>query len=122
MVPPPPLRVLADARRLAETGGVRFELELDGVARQAFAVRWRGGIHAFVNSCRHEARELDFGDARFFDETCDALVCCHHGARYEPATGRCVSGPCAGARLTPLALELRGSELWCLGRLPQSPR
>jgi nitrite reductase/ring-hydroxylating ferredoxin subunit len=89
---------------------------LDGVARDAFAVRWRGAVHAYVNTCRHQARNLDFGNARFFDETYDALVCCHHGARYRPDTGECIEGPCAGHALTPLAVEERDGALWCVGR------
>jgi nitrite reductase/ring-hydroxylating ferredoxin subunit len=110
-----PVRVLADAGRLSETTSVRFVIEIDGVSRDAFAVRYRGEIRAFVNTCRHEGRTLDFGDGHFFDETCDALVCVHHGARYQPETGVCFEGPCLGARLTPLKLERRGPELWCLG-------
>ncbi len=94
---------------------MRFTVPVHGVVRDAFAVRYRGRLFAFVNSCRHENLPLDFGDARFFDERVDALVCCHHGARYRPESGECVAGPCAGARLTPLALEQRGVELWCVG-------
>ena len=111
-----PVLVLRDARTLGELQGVRFRMTLDGIPRDAFAVRWRGHAYAYVNTCRHEGLELDFGDAHFFDEAADALVCCHHGARYDPATGACQGGPCAGGRLTPLALEERGAELWCVGR------
>ena len=111
-----PLLVLPDARRLGEASGVRFSVTLEGISRDAFAVRWRGRVHAYVNSCRHQMRNLDFGDAHFFDEACDALVCCHHGARYRPDTGECVEGPCAGAALTPLGVEERGGALWCTGR------
>ena len=111
-----PVRVLADARRLGEGQGVRFTVMLDGLAEDAFAVRWRGAFHAYVNRCRHESLPLDFGDAHFFDDDVDALVCCHHGARYDPATGACRGGPCAGGALTALALETRGAELWCVGR------
>ena len=46
----------------------------------------------------------------------EALVCVRHGARYRPDTGECLGGPCRGARLTALALEERGCELWCTGR------
>jgi nitrite reductase/ring-hydroxylating ferredoxin subunit len=113
-----PQRVAADVRRLSEMSGVRFTITLDGITWPAFAVRRRGRFHGYLNVCRHQSRELDFGDGRFFDETADALVCCHHGARYDPESGLCVAGPCAGAKLTALRMELRGDELWCLGRAP----
>ncbi len=106
---------MPDARRLGEGQGVRFEVALDGANRPAFAVRYRGGVHGYLNQCRHEARPLDFGDARFLDEACDALVCCHHGARYHPETGACLDGPCEGRPLTRLLLEEREGALWCIG-------
>jgi len=111
----PAVRVLADAGRLEEGAGARFSVVLDGLRHDAFVVRWQGGLHAYLNTCRHELLNLDFGDARFFDDDYDALVCCHHGARYRPDSGACIDGPCAGGRLTPLALEQRGAELWCVG-------
>ena len=110
-----PIRILADSRRLGEAQGVRFTLMLDGIERDAFAVRYHGTPYGFLNCCRHQSLPLDFGDAHFFDEAYDALVCCHHGARYRPETGECLEGPCAGGRLTALALEERGGELWCMG-------
>ena len=109
------VRVLADARRLGEGQGVRFRIVIGGVERPAFAVRYRGALYAYLNVCRHESLELDFGDAHFFDDAYDTLVCCHHGARYRPETGACAGGPCAGGRLTPLRLEARDGALWCLG-------
>ncbi|HTO92303.1 MAG TPA: Rieske 2Fe-2S domain-containing protein [Candidatus Sulfotelmatobacter sp.] len=112
------IRVLDDARSLRERSGVRFTVTLDGVSREAFAVRWRGQVRAYVNSCRHESLALDFGDAHFFDEAADALVCCHHGARYRPDTGECFEGPCVGARLTRLEVEEREGALWAGVRRP----
>jgi nitrite reductase/ring-hydroxylating ferredoxin subunit len=106
------LCVLKDVRRLSEMGGVRFTVTLDGVSRDAFAVRWRGRVYAYVNSCRHQSLPLDFGDAHFFDESADALVCCHHGARYRPDTGECFEGPCEGARLTALRVVEDDGALW----------
>ena len=108
-------RVLADARGLGEGTAVRFTVTVDGVGRDAFAVRWKGRVHAYLNACRHQSLPLDFGDAHFFDDACDALVCCHHGARYRPDSGECFEGPCRGSWLTPLAVEERGAELWCVG-------
>ena len=112
----PPVLVLRDARALGEGAGVRFRVRDFGIEREAFAVRFRGAWHAYLNACRHQGLELDFGDGCFFDDAGVELVCCHHGARYHPESGACLSGPCAGGGLTRLALEERGGALWCLGR------
>lgn len=111
-----PVCVGAPAARWGEGDAVRFSITLDGVARDAFAVCWHGGVRAFVNSCRHQSLPLDFGDGHFFDDAFDALVCCQHGARFHPETGECSAGPCKGAFLTALALEERDGALWCTGR------
>jgi len=113
--------VLADLRRLGEGTAVRFAVTVDGVSRDAFAVRWKGGIHAYLNTCRHQSLPLDFGDAHFLDEACDALVCCHHGARYRPDSGECFGGPCRGKSLTGLVLEERDGALWCVGLRAGTP-
>ena len=106
------IKILDDARSLREMGGVRFTVTIDGVPRDAFAVRWRGKVYAYVNSCRHQGLPLDFGDAHFFDESADALVCCHHGARYRPDTGECFEGPCGGGKLTRVEIAERGTSLY----------
>ncbi len=109
--------VLPAPRTLGEAQSRRFEVTVDGIRRPAFAVCWHGRLYAYLNACRHQAQMLDFGDGHFFDEASDALVCCHHGARYAPDTGICFAGPCAAKRLTPLALERREDGLWCTGVL-----
>lgn len=106
------IKILDDAKSLREMAGVRFTVTIDGVQRDAFAVRWRGKVYAYVNTCRHQGLNLDFGDAHFFDEEADALVCCHHGARYRPDTGECFDGPCVGARLTRIELTEKASGLY----------
>jgi len=110
-----PVHILPPGRTLGEGQSRSFEVRLDGIPRGAFAVRWHGSTFAYVNTCRHQSQPLDFGDGRFFDEACDALVCCHHGARYAPDSGLCVAGPCAGRSLTALQLESREDGLWCTG-------
>ncbi len=114
--PAPPVLVLRDAARLREGDGARFRIPDQGRERDAFAVRFRGTLVAYLNTCRHQGLPLDFGDAHFFDDAYDSLVCCQHGARYDPLTGVCVAGPCVGARLTRLRLEEKDGALWCTGR------
>jgi nitrite reductase/ring-hydroxylating ferredoxin subunit len=108
-----PVRLPFLASQIGEGQGRHFEVRLDGVNRDAFVVRHRGGLYAYLNVCRHQGLPLDFGDAHFFDDDYDALVCCHHGARYRPDDGVCTAGPCAGARLTALRIEERDGALWC---------
>ncbi|HYM80711.1 MAG TPA: Rieske 2Fe-2S domain-containing protein [Candidatus Limnocylindria bacterium] len=110
-----PALVERNPGRVREGQGVRFHVVVDGLERDAFFVRYRGRLFAYLNVCRHQSLPLDFGDAHFFDDAYDALVCCHHGARYHPETGACVDGPCEGGRLTALALEERDGVLWCVG-------
>ena len=111
-----PVLVLAAGAALREGESARFGLVLDGVRREAFVMRWRGEERAWLNTCRHQGLALDFGDGRLLEEGGAAIVCVHHGARYQPDTGECVEGPCRGASLTSLALERRPDGLWCTGR------
>ena len=112
----PPVVVLADANHLAEGTSVRFRITLDGVLRDAFALRWQGEAYAYVDTCRHQARSLSYGDGQVLDVGEGLLVCRHHGARYVPRSGVCRDGPCVGAQLTALALELQAGALVCTGR------
>ena len=99
---------LADGER-----GVRFEVGRDTLPRPAFAVRFRGRVYAYVNECRHQATELDWDHGEFFDATRLYLICASHGAAYEPESGRCVLGPCRGARLQSVAVIERDGNIFC---------
>lgn len=114
----PPVLVLRDPAQLEEGASVRFRITLDGVLRDAFALRWQQEWHAYVDTCRHQARSLSYGDGQVLDTTEGVIICRHHGARYSPWSGVCLAGPCLGAMLTGLAVEVREEGLVCLGRRP----
>lgn len=92
---------------------MKFEFKRDGISREGFAVLAEGKIVAYENVCRHLPVSLDYGDGRFFTRDRRYLICQTHGALYEPATGLCVRGPCLGASLKPLQVEIR-DETVCL--------
>jgi nitrite reductase/ring-hydroxylating ferredoxin subunit len=97
--------VVCSSAALADGGdGVRFEVQLDGAAHQAFAVRHAGRVHAYLNRCAHVGVELDWQPGRFFAADRSVLICSTHGALYDPATGACRGGPCRGAGLVPVAV------------------
>jgi nitrite reductase/ring-hydroxylating ferredoxin subunit len=78
----------------------------------AFAVRWHGGVYAYVNQCPHAGGPLDF-EGQIIESSGRYLMCARHGAIFEPDTGKCVGGPCRGARLTPLAVhETADGSVW----------
>ncbi|HET9122463.1 MAG TPA: Rieske 2Fe-2S domain-containing protein [Acidiferrobacteraceae bacterium] len=94
---------------LAERGlGYRFECVRDGRPAAAFVVRHEGRPRAFFNHCPHRGHELDWTPGVFYDAEGHLLVCASHGARYDPATGQCRSGPCSGALEAIAVVEEQG--------------
>jgi nitrite reductase/ring-hydroxylating ferredoxin subunit len=105
-------RVICSSEALIDSGaGVRFETEYFGEQSPAFAVRYEGKVHAFLNRCPHVPTELDWDPGRFFDIEGLLLICSNHGAIFLPSSGRCVGGPCAGRNLIALAVEERDGKV-----------
>lgn len=75
---------------------VPFDVTFGGQTCRAFAVRYQGVVHAYLNRCTHVAMELDYQPNRIFDDTGQWLLCATHGAAYRPDTGACGGGPCRG--------------------------
>ncbi len=90
---------------------VKFRLAIAGREVEAFVVGHAGGHHAWLNRCPHVGTPLDLWPNEFLDEEGRTIVCATHGAVFEPDTGRCVAGPCAGDALTPLPLRHEGDAL-----------
>ena len=96
-------RLICAGEAVEEKGaGVRFEIERWGAQQQAFIVRFEGKPRAYLNRCGHVPVELDWQPGQFFDDTRLYLICSTHGALYDPASGRCVGGRCAGRGLVRL--------------------
>jgi nitrite reductase/ring-hydroxylating ferredoxin subunit len=61
-------RLICASADLIEAGaGVRFEVSLAGEPAPAFAVRFRGQVHGYLNRCAHVPVEMDFQPGEFFD-------------------------------------------------------
>jgi len=114
---------LCPADALVDGGrAVAFDVVYAGQPCRAFAVRYRGQAHAYLNRCAHVAMEMDYQEGRFFDDSGQWLLCATHGAVYEPDTGCCIEGPCRGARLVKIALsEEAGMVRWHTAPLLQPP-
>jgi nitrite reductase/ring-hydroxylating ferredoxin subunit len=88
---------LCRSEELVDGGpGIRFEVVYRSERVPAFAVRFRGTAVAYLNRCAHVAMELDWQPGHFFEPDGEFLMCATHGALYDPATGACRGGACAG--------------------------
>ena len=112
-------RLICPAAALPDGGtGVRFEIDWHGDKAPAFAVRFAGRVHAYLNRCAHVPIELDWMEGQFYDLTGHYLICSTHGATYLPDTGRCIGGPCRGATLTKLPVTERGDGVYLIEDTP----
>lgn len=76
-----------------------------------FVVHFDGGYYAWVNRCPHVGTPLDLWPNEFLSDDGRVVVCSTHGAVFEPSSGHCLGGPCAGDRLTPLTLVRDGDRI-----------
>ncbi len=109
-------RLICASAALRDSGdGVRFEVEYFGDTTPAFAVRYQGRVHAYLNRCAHVAMELDWRAGQFFDFAGHDLICSTHGATYAAASGQCLGGPCNGTPLVRLRVAERDGGVYYLG-------
>jgi nitrite reductase/ring-hydroxylating ferredoxin subunit len=55
---------------------------------------------------------MDWQEGQFLDRNREYIICSIHGAEYDPHTGLCIGGPCAGARLTKIAVQERDGQVY----------
>ena len=91
---------------------VPFDLVYGGQTCRAFAIRFGGQVHAYLNRCTHVAMEMDWQPDRFFDDSGQWLLCASHGAAYRPDTGQCAGGPCKGGLIRVALSEADGVVFW----------
>lgn len=97
---------------LAEGSARGFDPDPDSGDDRAFAVRRGGRVYAYVNSCPHNWRPLEYAKDRFLSGDGGEIVCYAHGAHFDIEDGRCSYGPCLGQSLRALAVEEREGWIW----------
>jgi len=108
-----PGQVVCASDALVDGGrAVAFDLLYAGQPCRAFAIRFQGRVHAYLNRCTHVPMEMDYQEGQFFDDTGRWLLCATHGAAYRPDTGACAGGPCRGALVRVPLSEEGGMVRW----------
>lgn len=104
---------LCRSDELVDAGlAVAFDVVYAGQTCRAFAIRYQGAPHAYLNRCTHVPMEMDYQPGRFFDDTGQWLLCATHGAAYLPSTGKCAGGPCRGGLVKIALSEAGGMVHW----------
>ena len=103
---------IATVDEVKEGQTIKFSFHREEKPQEGFVGMYQGKLFAYENTCRHIPITLDYGDNRFFDTEGKTIMCQTHGAVYEPDTGLCTRGPCAGASLYPLEVQEKDGVLW----------
>ncbi len=91
---------LAALDDIADGAARNFVLQMRGGRFHGFVVRRGGAVFGYVDRCPHAGLPLAQTLDRYLTADGALIVCGWHGALFEIANGRCVGGPCVGARLT----------------------
>ncbi len=98
--------------------GREFTLESDEGAAEAFVLRQGDGVVAYLNRCPHIGVGLNWKPGHYLDPKGQVIECAMHGAQFRIEDGACLRGMCHGEGLEPVAVELRGVEVWVPTELP----
>ncbi|USU17584.1 Rieske (2Fe-2S) protein [Paraburkholderia fungorum] len=91
----------------------------DRAAHSVVVVRRGQQVWAYVNRCPHFSVPLDFEPGIVSCYRAQVLMCAHHSALFRFDDGRCIEGPCEGAALEAVPVDLDGDEWVVLGQRPR---
>ena len=74
-------------------------------------VRRGNKAHAFLNNCPHANLPLDLFEGRVIARDGYHLLCANHAALFDPETGKCVAGPCAGEKLIMKVIKIENGKI-----------
>ena len=93
--------------QIPDGGFHELEATLDGDAESLILYREGDVVRAWLNVCPHAGRRLDWAPGRFLKDKNGHLICAVHGATFELQEGVCIAGPCKGAALRAIDVDVR---------------
>jgi nitrite reductase/ring-hydroxylating ferredoxin subunit len=101
-------RVVCALAELDDPGSRAFTIGRGDWPLRGLVVRRGTEVHAYFNRCPHAGHPLNLRPHDFLTPDRSLLLCHSHGALFELTTGLCVAGPCAGASLRRVPVEVVG--------------
>jgi len=108
----PDSQLLMPLDKLDHGAVVEVEAVLDGDVESLILYRDGDAVRAWLNSCPHAGRRLDWAPGRFLRSAEGHLVCAAHGASFALTTGDCIAGPCRGDALRTVPVVVHDRGIW----------
>jgi nitrite reductase/ring-hydroxylating ferredoxin subunit len=105
-------KLVGHVGELAHGASKKFIIRSGDRELEALLVNYEGNFFAYRNRCPHVGITLDWVDNQFFSVDGRYLMCANHGAVFEPKSGECIWGPCAGLSLQSVPLEVEGEKIF----------
>ena len=105
-------KLVGQVVELAHGASKKFTIRSGDRELEALLVNYQGNFFAYRNRCPHVGITLDWVDNQFFSVDGRYLMCANHGAVFEPKSGECIWGPCAGLSLQSVPLEVEGEKIF----------
>jgi nitrite reductase/ring-hydroxylating ferredoxin subunit len=96
---------------LPERSPIECEVVLAGETESLIVYRDGASVRVWLNICPHAGRRLDWAPGKFLLGKDGHLICAAHGATFEWGQGECIAGPCRGASLRALAVDVVAGEV-----------
>lgn len=98
--------LLCHIDELSEPGAKGFALKQGRTEKLVFLIKKEGQVYAYENKCPHAGINLEWQEDDFLDTDKAFIQCSVHGALFTIEKGECAGGPCNGAGLTSLEIEI----------------
>lgn len=92
---------------IPDGGSIGLDADPRTGAFRTMVIRRGGCAYAYRNRCPHRGLPLDFSPGRFLTPDGGHIMCTNHVALFRIEDGVCVDGPCPGARLEPVPVEVQ---------------
>lgn len=89
-----------------ENQAKEYQLSVNNKTVELFVVRRDNRYFAYLNHCPHTGVNLNWQANQFFDFENRYIQCSTHGALFQVDDGLCIRGPCAGAKLQSLPVNI----------------
>ena len=90
---------------IADGGALAVDVESSTGGFPLILLRQGARVFAYHNECPHAGRRLDWAPGRFLIEH-GQIICASHGASFWIESGHCYAGPCRGAGLAAVRVEV----------------